>query len=594
MKHSLLKLSTLALFLVLSTGLSAQCGLLVFPNEVQSDCGGMSTGAVDAIGVLGTPPYTVVWQNASMTTIQTDLNVPQGVSSTVSGLSAGVYTVTFTDATGTCSTSGNATVSGGTVPTVSNTSSTGETCVLNDGTATVAPTGGSGTYTFLWDAAAGSQTTATATGLSAGSYVVTVTDAVGGCSANAAVTVADDCTGGIPTTNLQAADCGITVAHVSQIIFSNPVPGANNYEYRLENTGTGQTFFQIRGSGQNNFWMSAVGGMEYATTYNVAVRVRIGSVWGNFGNICQVTTPPDPATTTSLTGAFCGITLGSITDVVQITPVNLATNYEYRFTDTGNGSVFTRFRGNSNPNYPIGAAGLTYGRTYDVVVRPIINGMATTFGPVCQLTTPAFPSTQVRAADCGITLGSFSQVFYCDPVVGANNYQWRFTSQSDGTVLTRYRNGPATNMFMSVVPNAQPLTTYNVEVRARVGGGWGTFGTICTLTTGSNLQVQNNNFAAPAELQHAPNTPTTKTTMQIGPNPNNGQNLKVNLVAEEEYQGHAEVTVYDMNGRLMHSRQVELNNAPINLQFEQPLATGIYLVGVRFGDTLVTEKLLVR
>ena len=48
----------------------------------------------------------------------------------------------------------------------------------SDGEATIVPNDGQAPYSYQWDAAAGSQTTATATGLSQGSYCVQVTDAL--------------------------------------------------------------------------------------------------------------------------------------------------------------------------------------------------------------------------------------------------------------------------------------------------------------------------------------------------------------------------------------------------------------------------------
>jgi len=59
-----------------------------------------------------------------------------------------------------------------------------------DAFATAVPIGGTPTYTYLWGAPAGNQTTATATGLCAGTYAVTVTD-VTGCSTLTNVTIAD-------------------------------------------------------------------------------------------------------------------------------------------------------------------------------------------------------------------------------------------------------------------------------------------------------------------------------------------------------------------------------------------------------------------
>ncbi len=57
----------------------------------------------------------------------------------------------------------------------------------NDGTATAIPTGGTGTYTYLWNDPA-AQTTVTATGLYAGTYTVIATDA-NGCADTASIVV---------------------------------------------------------------------------------------------------------------------------------------------------------------------------------------------------------------------------------------------------------------------------------------------------------------------------------------------------------------------------------------------------------------------
>ena len=81
-------------------------------------------------------------------------------------------------------------------------SSTDATCPsLNNGTATVSVSGGSGTYTYSWNTSP-IQTTATATGLVAGTYEVTVTD-LNGCTAITNVTVSSSTTTG-PVHNLNS------------------------------------------------------------------------------------------------------------------------------------------------------------------------------------------------------------------------------------------------------------------------------------------------------------------------------------------------------------------------------------------------------
>ncbi len=67
------------------------------------------------------------------------------------------------------------------------------TCGASTGSATVSAsspgTSPQPSFNYLWDAAAGNQTTATATNLAAGTYTVTVTDATHGCSNTKQVTV---------------------------------------------------------------------------------------------------------------------------------------------------------------------------------------------------------------------------------------------------------------------------------------------------------------------------------------------------------------------------------------------------------------------
>lgn len=63
-------------------------------------------------------------------------------------------------------------------------------CGLSDGSLSVAASGGLGSYTYAWGANAGSVTTPTVNGLSAGVYEVTITDSVG-CSELLSVTLND-------------------------------------------------------------------------------------------------------------------------------------------------------------------------------------------------------------------------------------------------------------------------------------------------------------------------------------------------------------------------------------------------------------------
>ena len=66
-------------------------------------------------------------------------------------------------------------------------SSTDATCGFADGQATATPLSGVSPYTYLWSDL-GAQTTSTATGLSTGTYYVTVTDG-NGCAGSDTVSI---------------------------------------------------------------------------------------------------------------------------------------------------------------------------------------------------------------------------------------------------------------------------------------------------------------------------------------------------------------------------------------------------------------------
>jgi hypothetical protein len=148
-------------------------------------CNSGSDAAATAIVTGGTGAYTYSWSPAG------------GTADTATGLSAGIYTVTVTDANG-CTANQSFTIN---QPTslAATVTQTNVTCSGgNNGSATITVTGGSGIYTYAWSPSGGNA--ATATGLTAGIYNVTVTDS-NGCILTEIVTVttAQDTTAPVPT-----------------------------------------------------------------------------------------------------------------------------------------------------------------------------------------------------------------------------------------------------------------------------------------------------------------------------------------------------------------------------------------------------------
>ncbi len=163
--------------------------LLVSINATQISCNSSCNGAAAAVVSGGTPPYSYLWSPGGQTT------------SSINNLCAGNYTVQITDANGCVNTASVILIQPIAlilVPGVTNTTCNGS-C---NGGASVSASGGTAPYTYLW--APGGQTTSSINALCAGSYTVTVTDALN-CNSTATITV----------TQPPALNAGITSNNVS-------------------------------------------------------------------------------------------------------------------------------------------------------------------------------------------------------------------------------------------------------------------------------------------------------------------------------------------------------------------------------------------
>ncbi|MBL4664966.1 MAG: hypothetical protein JKY23_03285, partial [Nitrospinaceae bacterium] len=143
-------------------------------------CNGGSDGTAIVTVTGGSAPYTYLWDDPGAQT-----------TDTATGLTATIFTVTVTD-NATCLATDNITITEPLALSLTG-SSTDETCGQGDGTATVSVTGGVVAYTYAWDDPS-TQTTATAAGLSGGTYEVIVTDA-NGCTDSVSVVVTNQLAG---------------------------------------------------------------------------------------------------------------------------------------------------------------------------------------------------------------------------------------------------------------------------------------------------------------------------------------------------------------------------------------------------------------
>jgi len=145
-------------------------------SHTNNSCFGQCTATATATPTGGTSPYTYSWNTA-----------PVQTTATATGLCAGNYTCTVTDNVGATTTVTVGITQPASALSANISSPTNLTCnnVCN-GSATVTASGGTSGYTYSWSPAGG--TGATATGLCAQSYTVTVTDA-NGCTTTQSTTL---------------------------------------------------------------------------------------------------------------------------------------------------------------------------------------------------------------------------------------------------------------------------------------------------------------------------------------------------------------------------------------------------------------------
>ncbi|MFS0491569.1 T9SS type A sorting domain-containing protein [Leadbetterella byssophila] len=142
--------------------------------QTNVSCNGGTNGSAKVTATGGTAPYTYSWSPTC------------GTSATASGLAAGTYSATVTDANG-ISTSAQVTITQPQTLTLSSSVTPALTCGGNSGTAAVVATGGTAPYTYLWS---NNATTSSVSGLLSGTYSVLVTDA-GGCSSSTSVVITE-------------------------------------------------------------------------------------------------------------------------------------------------------------------------------------------------------------------------------------------------------------------------------------------------------------------------------------------------------------------------------------------------------------------
>ncbi|MBL0102854.1 MAG: SprB repeat-containing protein [Bacteroidetes bacterium] len=499
---------------------------------------------------------------------------PSGGSSNVAtGLSAGNYTVTITDANG-CTTSLSTTVTQPTTFTLS-TSTTSATCGAANGSATANLTGGTGPFTYNWSPSGGN--TATASNLSAGSYTVTVSDA-NGCSSTAAANVTSFGGPTVTASIVTPISCFGASTGSATVSVSN---GTGPFTYSWSPSGGSAATATNLGAGTYTVSVSDVNGCSSSNTITLtqpaAMSVQASSnpvncFGGNNGSASTSVSGGSPtytynwlpgnATTSAPTGLTAGnytvtvtdaggCTMTASTTVAQPAALTaITTPTAASCNGSANGSILVTTSGGTSAYsynwFPSGGTNATASSlaagTYTVTVTDA-HGCTVTSSAIVTEPAAISLSTSTTPASCGSANGSASVA--ASGGAGSFTYNWQPSGGSSAnasnlsagsySVLVTDANGCTSSMAASVSNTGGPTITASVVSNVSCFGG--------------------NNGSASVSVSSG----TAPYTYQWSPSGGSGINA-TNLIA-----GNYSVNVVDANGCISVS----------NVNITQPTALAV-------------------
>jgi hypothetical protein len=342
---------------------SALNGTTVVTNV---SCFGGSNGAINLTPTGGTAPYTFLWNGGATTEDRT-------------GLTAGTtYSVTITDANSCTRTISGIIVTQPSAPVSGTTVVTNINCFGgNTGAINLTPSGGTGPYTFLWNN--GTTTTEDRTGLTTGTYSVTITDVNG-------------CTGTVNNINVTQPGSALVANPVSQTNIA--CFGGNTGSATVSATGgTGPYTYAWTGSSSTTATASNLTAGSYTATVTDV-------------NGCTATrtfTIAQPAAALATTGSQTNVTTnGGSNGSASVTPSGGSPGYTYLWSNGATTQTVTGLSANTYTVTVTDVNGCTATRSF-TITQP----SATTAAPVVttpsngaflNTTTPAYSGTAVTGS----------------------------------------------------------------------------------------------------------------------------------------------------------------------------------------------------
>jgi hypothetical protein len=328
--------------------------------------------------------------------------------------------------------------------------------------------------------------------------------------------------------------------------------------------------------------------VSYNSKYQVEVSVKFNNVYQPFySNPCYITIASPVATI----GSQCGSTLNLMNQWVNSNVVPQVGAYKFRVTQlngqgtpVGASQEFVSGQARFNMGQFVGAL---YNTPYSVEVsvrNTDLNYLA--YNAPCTITTPAYPTAQVRDAQCnGYLVPNTTAYVYADVVSGAAAYRFRvYLVDGSNNVVYDYSMDSSFNRFtLNNFPGLVAGTTYTVQVAVRMTGQsvFGPYNKQCTIVTPGASRTLN-----------------SETALEVAnvfeaiafPNPF-AENFKLEVKTNNE--ADLDIRVYDMIGKLVEQKTVTATDIQ-TIEVGSNYPSGVYNVIVSQEQTTKTLRVIKR
>ncbi|MDF2437617.1 MAG: hypothetical protein K0Q95_1993 [Bacteroidota bacterium] len=536
-------------------------------SHVNASCFGVCNGTATATSFGGSGPYVYSWLSGQ-------------TSPTISGLCAGEYSLTSTDVNG-CMAYDTVVVAEP-MALIATITSTSVNCNgACNGSAAVSVSGGTPSYTYLWSP--GSQTGSGITGLCAGPYTVTVTDA-NGCTTNSTVVITQPSALTVTGSSTQTICSGDTAT-----LNTAASGGVPPYSYNWSGGGSSFTGFSIFAAPLVNTTYTITATDNTGCIANTTAVVLVQALTNIYGHVSYSAGNLNTGSNTAV--AFRYSSFLTTFDTVQVSPVN-ATG-DFQFTSLPNDSYLVKVF-NDTTAHPL-LMPTYYGNEYMWDSALVINHLCGSHDTanIQMLETPAMSGPGLITGTITEGLG-FGRV-PGEPIPGIDIKLGRnpggqlvaSTQSGSGTEAGQYR-------FMNVPMNL-PGETYTIYVDIP---GLGRVSTYNFVIDASISQYPGMDYEADSTSIYI-----TQMSVGISPSANNESSLSVypnpvsdnaNIEYTIDVDSKIELSVYNVIGdQIMLIENKEQSAGTYNYKVNMSgISTGVYFVKLKINNTSTVKKII--